>query len=60
MKNMRKIKRVNAIYVRVLEGTGVDEDLYREEEYVYFDDEDELFVVDRGSNMLKVVKEEHE
>lgn len=60
LRNMRGIKRVNAIYLKVLEGTGVEEDPYREEEYVYFDDDDRLFVIDRGSNMLKVVKEQYE
>jgi hypothetical protein len=58
IRNMRGIKRVNAIYLKVLEGTGVEQDLYREEEYIYFDDDDELFVVDRGRNMLKAVEEE--
>ena len=60
LRNMRKIKRVKATYLRVLEGTGVEEDPYREEEYVYFDDDDRLFIIDRGSNMLKVVKEQYE
>lgn len=57
MKNMRQIKRVNAVYLRVLEGGGVEGDPYREEEYVYFDDEDRLFAVERDSKMLKPVKE---
>lgn len=58
MKNMRQIKRVNAIYMRILEGKGVEKDPYREEEYVYFDDEDKLFLIDRSSGEFKEVREE--
>lgn len=53
MSNMRQIKRVNAIYMRILEGEGVQENPYREEEYIYFDDEDRLFVIDRENGELK-------
>lgn len=58
MKNMRKIKRVNAIYLQVLEGEGVEGNPYREEEYIYLDDEDELFMINRGRGEFKVVGEE--
>lgn len=58
MRNIREIKRANAIYMRVLEGKGVQEDPYREEEYIYFDDEDELFVIDRENGELKIGEEE--
>ena len=60
MRNLREVKRINAIYLRVLEGEGEDENPYREEEYVYFDDEDELFVIEHDSNMLKRVKAKEE
>lgn len=57
MRNIRKIKRISAIYLRVLEGTGTDGDPYRQEEYIYFDDEDRLFVVEYDGNIPKLVKE---
>ena len=60
MRNMRQIKRVNAIYMRILEGEGTQENPYREEEYVYFDGEDRLFVVDRRDGEFKLVEEEEE
>lgn len=58
MRNIREIKRVNAIYMRILEGEGEQENPYREEEYVYFDDEDKLFVMSRKSGELKLVEEQ--
>ena len=58
LRNMRGIKRVNAIYLQVLEGTGVEEDPYREEEYVYFDDENKLFVIDRDGGKFDEVEVE--
>ncbi len=60
MRNIREIKRVNAIYLRILEGEGVQENPYREEEYVYFDDEDKLFVINRKNGEFKLVEEEKE
>lgn len=57
MRNMRQIKRVNAIYMRILEGEGVQENPYREEEYIYFDDEDKLLVIDRENGKLRTVEE---
>lgn len=58
MRNIRQIKRVNAIYMRILEGEGVQENPYREEEYVYFDDEDKLFVINRRDGELKLAEAE--
>ena len=58
LRNMRGIKRVNAICITVLEGTGVEGDLYREEEYVYFDDNDRLFVIDRDGGKFNEVEAE--
>lgn len=60
MRNIREIKRANAIYMRVLEGKGAQEDPYREEEYIYFDDEDKLFVIDREDGGLKIVEGKNE
>ena len=58
MRNIRQIKRVNAIYMRILEGEGVKENPYREEEYVYLDDEDKLFVINRRDGEFNLVEEE--
>lgn len=60
MRNIREIKRVNAIYMRILEGEGVQENPYREEEYIYLDDEDKLFVINRKDGEFKLVEEEKE
>ena len=57
MRNIRQVTRVNAIYMRILEGDGTQENSYREEEYVYFDDEDKLFVINRKNGELKLVEE---
>lgn len=58
MRNIRQIKRINAIYMRILEGEGVQENPYRDEEYIYFDDEDRLFTIDREKGELKPVGKE--
>ena len=57
MRNIRQIKKISAIYMRILEGEGVQENPYRDEEYIYFDDEDRLFVIDREKGGLKPVEE---
>lgn len=57
MRNIRQIKKVNAIYMRILEGEGVQENPYRDEEYIYLEDEDRLFVIDREKSEFKPVGE---
>lgn len=60
LRNLRTVKRVDAIYMRVLEGEGVPGDPCREEEYIYLDDR--LFVIDRIHDTIKttVLEEEDE
>lgn len=60
MRNIRKVERLDAIYMRVLEGEGVEENPYREEEYLYIDKEDKLFVIDRSDGTMKRIYLEEE
>lgn len=62
LRNLRTIKRIDAIYMRVLEGEGVPGDPCREEEYIYLEKEDRLFVIDRIHDTMKttVLEEDDE
>lgn len=62
LRNLRTIKRIDAIYMRVLEGEGVPGDPCREEEYIYLEKEDRLFVIDRIHDTITttVLGEENE